>query len=223
MPTRTVPACAVALIQRFEGLHDGDKKTPNILEPQADPIGIYTVGWGYALFQDGKPVKDKATALKMWRERWPNGMTRADADKLLVQVAQEVTDKVMRLVGDKPIRDGELGAMVSLAYNIGVGQKGGAADHLHCCSDRRRQGLWNVTRPTRLHTSAPLASAGGAFCRFGIALRYPWIGRRRHPRPGLPLDRAAPRAWAPQLLPDLGDPGELPTPPARLEARDHRL
>lgn len=128
MPTRTVPACALTLIKRFEGLHDGDKKTPNILEPEADPIGIFTVGWGYALFENGKPVKDKATALKIWRERWPNGMTRADADKLLVQVAQEVCDKVMRLVGDKPIRDGELGAMVSLAYNIGVGQKGGAAD-----------------------------------------------------------------------------------------------
>lgn len=128
MPTRTVPACAVALIQRFEGLHDGDKKTPNILEPEADPIGIYTVGWGYALFQNGKPVKDKATALKIWRERWPNGMTRADADKLLRQVAQEVCDKVMRLIGDKPVRDGELGAMVSLSYNIGVGERGGAPD-----------------------------------------------------------------------------------------------
>lgn len=127
MPTRTVPACALALIKRFEGLHDGDKKTP-VLEPQADPIGIWTVGWGYALSVNGKFVRDKATAMKVWRERWPNGMTRADADELLRKVAQEVTDKVMRLIGDKPARDGELGAMVSLAYNIGVGQKGGAAD-----------------------------------------------------------------------------------------------
>lgn len=128
MPKRIVPACAIALIQRFEGLHDGDKSTPNILEPQADPIGIYTVGWGFALFQNGKPVKDKATAMKMWRERWPAGMTRADADELLRQVAQEVCDKVMRLVGSVAIRDGELGAMISLAYNIDVGEKGGAPD-----------------------------------------------------------------------------------------------
>lgn len=128
MTKRIVPACAIALIQCFEGLHDGDKTTPNILEPQADPIGIYTVGWGYALFLNGKPVKDKATALKMWRARWPAGMTRADADELLRQVAQEVCDKVMRLIGDKPVRDGELGAMVSLAYNIGVGERGGAPD-----------------------------------------------------------------------------------------------
>lgn len=127
MPTRTVPASAVALIQRFEGLHDGDKSTP-VLEPQADPIGIYTVGWGFALFQGGKPVKDKATAMKLWRERWPAGMTRADADELLRRVAQEVCDKVMRLIGAKPVREGELGAMISLAYNIGVGERGGGPD-----------------------------------------------------------------------------------------------
>lgn len=126
MPTRTVPACALALIKRFEGLHDGDKKTPNILEPQADPIGIYTVGWGYALSVNGKFVRDKATAMKVWRERWPKGMTIADADALLLTVAQEVCDRISKLIGDKPIRDGELGAMVSLAYNIGAANFAGS-------------------------------------------------------------------------------------------------
>jgi lysozyme len=128
MTARAVPACALALIKRFEGLHDGDKKTPNILEPEADPIGIYTVGWGYALFDKGKPVRDRETAYRIWRARWPGGMTRIEADLLLTQVAQQVCDRIMRLLPGRTPTDAQLGAMVSLAYNIGVGEIGGAPD-----------------------------------------------------------------------------------------------
>lgn len=122
MPTpsaRDVPACALALIQRFEGLHDGDKKTA-ILEPQPDPVGIYTVGWGHALFVGGQPVKDRETAYRLWRTRWPAGMIRADANALLKSDAQSVCDKVMPLFPKTSLSDGQLGALTSLAYNIGV-------------------------------------------------------------------------------------------------------
>ncbi|NQE62976.1 lysozyme [Caulobacter sp. RHG1] len=125
---RAVPASALALIKRFEGLHDGDKKTPHILEPEADPIGIWTVGWGYALFENGKPVTNREQAYRIWRKRWPGGLTRLEADLLLTQVAQEVTDKVVRLLAGRTPTDAQLGAMVSLAYNIGVGEIGGKAD-----------------------------------------------------------------------------------------------
>lgn len=125
---RRVPACALALIQQFEGLHDGDKRTPNVLEPEADPVGIYTVGWGYALFAAGKPIRDQARATAMWKARWPNGFGRREADALLLLVAQDVCDDVIHLLGGHPITDNQLGAMVSLAYNIGVGELGGAPD-----------------------------------------------------------------------------------------------
>lgn len=128
MTSRLVPPGALALIKRFEGLHDGDKKTPNVLEPQADPIGIYTVGWGYALFDKGRPVKDRETAYRIWRARWPGGMTRIEADALLKAVAQEICDKIVRLLPGRVPTDAQLGAMVSLAYNIGVGEIGGPAD-----------------------------------------------------------------------------------------------
>ncbi|PIC00894.1 lysozyme [Caulobacter sp. X] len=130
MPTpsaRGVPACALALIKRFEGLHDGDKATA-VLEPQADPVGLYTVGWGHALFVAGKPVRDRETAYRLWRARWPAGMVRADADALLKADAQAVCDKVVALFPRTPLSDGQLGAMVSLAYNIGVGEVGGGPD-----------------------------------------------------------------------------------------------
>lgn len=127
-PARAVPACAITMLMRFEGLHDGDKKTPNLFEPQADPIGIYTVGYGYALFENGRPVKDKERAYRIWRARWPLGMNLADAKALLQATAQDVCNRVVRLFPGHPLTDAELGALVSLAYNIGVGEVGGAAD-----------------------------------------------------------------------------------------------
>jgi lysozyme len=139
MPTpsaRDVPPCALALIQRFEGLHDGDRKTP-VLEPQADPVGIYTVGWGHALFVGGKPVKDRATAYRLWRARWPAGMVRSDADALLRADTLAVCDKVVALFPKTPLSDAQLGAMTSLAYNIGVGEIGVASDFADSSVRRR--------------------------------------------------------------------------------------
>lgn len=135
-PARDVPACALALIRRFEGLHDGDKTTP-VLEPQADPVGIYTVGWGHALFAGGRPVRDRESAYRLWRSRWPGGMIRADADALLKADAQAVCDKVLALFPAIPLTEGQLGAMTSLAYNIGVGEIGGAADFADSSVRRR--------------------------------------------------------------------------------------
>ena len=94
---RPVPACAIALIKKWEGLHDGDKRTP-ILEPEADPIGIYTIGWGHALFDKlGKPVRNRALAYAMTAALYPAGMTRADADALLQVDAQTACDHVVPL------------------------------------------------------------------------------------------------------------------------------
>lgn len=125
---RRVPDCGVSTIKRFEGLHDGDKRTPIILEPQADPVGIYSVGWGYALFLNGKPVRDRETAYRLWRQRWPHGMTIADAEVQLRDTAQDVCNRVVALVPGVKLNDNELGALVSLSYNIGVGQEGGVPD-----------------------------------------------------------------------------------------------
>jgi len=139
MPTpsaRDVPACALALIQRFEGLHDGDRRTA-VLEPQADPIGVYTVGWGHALFAGGRPVRDREAAYRLWRSRWPGGMVRGEADALLRADAQAVCDKVVALFPRTPLSEAQLGAMVSLAYNIGVGEIGGAADFADSSVRRR--------------------------------------------------------------------------------------
>lgn len=136
-PARAVPACAIAMLMRFEGLHDGDRKTPNLLEPQADPIGIYTVGYGFALFENGKPVRDRETAYRIWRKRWPLGMALADAKALLQATAQEVCERIVRLMKGLALTDHELGALISLAYNIGVGEEGGTPDFADSSVRRR--------------------------------------------------------------------------------------
>lgn len=133
---RLVPPCGLELIRHFEGLHDGDRRTP-VLEPQADPVGIYSVGYGYALFVDGKPVKDRETAYRIWRQRWPHGFLKADADALLAATGQEVCGRTLALLPGVAVNDNELGALVSLAYNIGVGEVGGAPDFADSTVRRR--------------------------------------------------------------------------------------
>jgi lysozyme len=115
-----VPQQALDLIKGFEGLHDGDKRTP-VLEPQADPVGIYTIGWGHALFDAGKPVKDHELAMRRWRAAYPKGMTLADADELLRADAQVTCDRVLaNTAAAPPLNDNQLSALVSFVYNVGV-------------------------------------------------------------------------------------------------------
>lgn len=118
--TRAVPQQALDLIKQFEGLHDGDKRTA-ILEPEPDPIGIYSIGWGKALYENGKPIKDREKAYRRWRSSYPNGMTRADADELLRVEAQKVCDQVVaNTAAAPPLNDNQLSALVSFVYNVGI-------------------------------------------------------------------------------------------------------
>jgi len=128
-----IDAAGLKLIERFEGLHDGDRRTP-ILEPQMDPIGIWTLGYGYALFVNGQALKgarDKAQAHALWRQMFPAGMTKPDAQWLVLKVIAEWHPKLSRLV-TRPLDQGQSNALISLAYNVGIGirdgRKGDLAD-----------------------------------------------------------------------------------------------
>lgn len=111
---------ARAIIKRFEGLHDGDKRTA-VLEPLADPVGIYTIGWGHALFAKGQPVKDRETAYRLWRNLYPNGMVRADAEELLKVDTQLRADQLTAsLKAAPPLNQNQFDALVSFVYNVGI-------------------------------------------------------------------------------------------------------
>jgi lysozyme len=120
-------------IKSFEGLHDGDKTTP-ILEPQMDPIGIWTLGWGYALFASKRPLtgeRDRVQAHALWRELYPGGMTLGDADALLAVTVGKTAAKLGPLIKVR-LSQGQANALISLAYNVGIGiadgRKGDLAD-----------------------------------------------------------------------------------------------
>lgn len=116
---RAVPLEAVDLIKSFEGLPDGDPRTVN-LDPYLDPVGIWTIGWGHAIADVmGRHLKGPAGRAEA-RARYPRGITRADAEALLRADLRPRAADVARLVKVQ-LTDAQFGALVSLVFNIGVG------------------------------------------------------------------------------------------------------
>lgn len=91
-------------IKAHEGLHDGDKTTP-ILEPQRDPVGLWTLGWGHlwSMDPDAEP---------------PEPITLEQADVYLdedMREAQAIVDRYVQV----PLTGGQYGALIDFAYNVG--------------------------------------------------------------------------------------------------------
>ena len=104
------------------------------------PAGVPTIGWGHTR---GVRMGDECS--------------QAQADAWLLEDLVEFTDGVRRLL-KRDTSDAELGAMVSLAYNIGLGSADGKVPGFrtstvlrrHNAGDRqsaaRAFGLWNKAR-----------------------------------------------------------------------------
>lgn len=105
---RRVPEAAAALVKRFEGLHDPDRGTL-LIEPYHDPVGLPTIGYGHLLSRD------------RWADlgRWP-AITASRAETLLHGDLAASAAAVMRLVR-VPLTEGQYGALVSFAFNVGAG------------------------------------------------------------------------------------------------------
>lgn len=87
-------AHAVALIKRHEGCR---------LRAYLCPAGVWTIGWG----STGPGIREGVT--------W----TQAQADERLATDVKRFMDGVRSAI-KRPASDNELGAMTSLAYNIGA-------------------------------------------------------------------------------------------------------
>jgi lysozyme len=106
------------LIKSFEGLADGDPTTVN-LDPYLDPIGIWTIGWGHAIwdgndFLRGAANKRRAAAL------YPNGITLPQAEALLRADLLD-TCRDVQMVLTRTVSDNQFAALVSFGYNCGIG------------------------------------------------------------------------------------------------------
>lgn len=95
-------AAALEIIKRNEGLR---------LDAYLDVVGVPTIGYGHT----GPDVHLGMT------------ISEAKAEQLLAaRLEREFEPGVLRVIGDAPTTDNQFGAMVSLAYNIGVGAFAGS-------------------------------------------------------------------------------------------------
>jgi GH24 family phage-related lysozyme (muramidase) len=120
-PLRDVPDQAVELIKAFEGIPDGDPSTVN-LDAYLCPAGIWTIGWGHALVDNGAQLKG-AENLARARALYPGGITRAQAELLLRADLVPRAATVASLC-KVPLDDNQFGALIALVFNIGGGNLG---------------------------------------------------------------------------------------------------
>lgn len=136
---------AVALIKKFESLHDGDLSLIG-LQPKRCPAGIWSVGYGHALRDNnGKFLRmyaDKGEAYRQFARLEESG-----ACALLEQDLQFFAEGLMPQLQHQAT-DNQFGAMVSLAYNIGLNAfKGSSVLRFYNAGDINKAAdsflLWN--------------------------------------------------------------------------------
>lgn len=107
------------LIRHYEGIHDGNLKVIG-LQPKLCPADYWTIGYGHVVIDPvtHKPLKGPEGAARAL-ELHPS-MTIQQAEELLLEDIQKYALTVIKNL--KPGITGErLGALVSLCYNIGIG------------------------------------------------------------------------------------------------------
>lgn len=97
---RQVNKAGIELIKRWEGC---------VLKPYLDAIGIPTIGIGTIKYPNGKKVTMKDPAI-----------TEKQAEEFLMDHLAKLCDDVERVV-IVPLNDNEFAALVSFAYNLGIG------------------------------------------------------------------------------------------------------
>ncbi len=91
----------INLIKEFEGLR---------LTAYRDSVGVWTIGYGNTFYEDGTTVKQG------------DKITQERADYLFRSIVDKFADQVRNsLTNHERVSDAQFSAMVSLAYNIGIG------------------------------------------------------------------------------------------------------
>lgn len=162
-----IPMSAVALIAEREGLR---------LKAYLCPAGVWTIGWG-----ETDNVKPGDTCTKEQADRW---------------FVEDLTDRVraVREMLTVAPNDNQLGALVSLAYNIGLRD------------DKGKRGLYYTT-VRRLHNLGDFEGASRAFSLLNKARNRKTGQLEEHP--GLVIRRGQESAL--YVTPDPDDP-PLPMP-----------
>ena len=107
-------------IKYFESIHDGNL-TKIGLQPKLCPAGIWTVGWGHALYFNGKPLK--VADFDMIEKYFPqfSNMSLEQADALF----EDDLVKFENLVNTKlkvQVTQNEFDALISFSWNCGYSE-----------------------------------------------------------------------------------------------------
>lgn len=116
--TREINAAGLDLIKSFEGVMDGDPTTVN-LDPYMDPVGIWTIGWGHAIFIGDKPLKGEGNRAKAMG-LYLGGITHAQAARLLEADVLDTCRDVEATIAPVSCTDNQFAALVSFAFNLGA-------------------------------------------------------------------------------------------------------
>lgn len=129
---RQIGPRATALLHHFEACS---------LTSYLCPAGRWTIGWGNTFYEDGRPVGPHDV------------ITQARADQLfrtiVARFERAVADRTAAAVGQTS--NAQFGAMVALAYNIGVGNFSKSSVLRHHNAGRHDQAadaflLWNKSK-----------------------------------------------------------------------------
>jgi len=110
----------IALVKKFESLHDGDLKMIG-LQPKMDPISIWTEGYGHAIvdgsknFVKGKNNKDLAYKYSIIKNE-------NDANKVLEQdlsIFENISKIELKALYWEKLNDNQKGALTSFVFNCG--------------------------------------------------------------------------------------------------------
>lgn len=106
----------IDLEKYFEGLHDGDLHQIG-LQPKADPVGIWTEGYGRAMRdKKGNFIRDKKTAYANISIH-----TEEQAEQALQEDNRVFEAIVMRKL-KRQVKQNEFDALVVFVYNCGASQ-----------------------------------------------------------------------------------------------------
>lgn len=196
IPRSVIIEPGAELLRCWEGIHDGDKTTPE-WEPKLCPTGRWTVGWGHVLVHENRQLegqKDRDQAMKVYRQRWPNGLMREHADSLLLSDLSKISVVVDSAVTEF-IAEYTHAALVVFAYNIGTNGFLSSST-LRFLNNRQRISAAN----------AMLSWNKGRLTRGAPKVEIPGLTYRRHSERALFLGRVKTVTQVRNMVAELQDP-----------------
>lgn len=188
-PDRAWPI-AIAAVELIADKEQGPNGGP-ALKAYKCPAGVWTLGLGET---DGIKPGMTCTADQAWDMLLRDLTTRTDAVKAMLTL---------------PANENELGALVSLAYNIGLRD------------DKKKAGLYHSS-VLRLHNAGNKAAVAGAFLNFnkarvnGVLTVLRGLTARRVAESALYL-QPDPHAWR-EPMPQAVEPEQKPAASTRVQA-----